>query len=235
MPLERQPLIATAGRAARSPTGGLVGAYSFDEGSGTALADDSGNGNVGRITGATWARGRYGNALSFDGATDVVRVPASASLDVGSGLTLSAWVRPAASESGWRTIVHRERDAFFLVAGSDIEGLVGRVDDLLRGIGGHGGRLVLGCDAGQSRTLDRPATATWPAVAGMLLVGCAVDAAFGPSATLFAPTLLAVWFAASATDHAEAAAGWLVAVGLTAARVASLADCGCDRDPDAER
>jgi hypothetical protein len=38
------------------------------------------------------------------------------------------------------------------------------------------------------------------------------------------PALLAAWFAASARDRAEAVSGWLVAIGLTAATVASLAD-----------
>ncbi len=44
---------------------GPVAAYSFDAGSGRSVADFSGNGNVGTITGATWTtRGRYGNALA---------------------------------------------------------------------------------------------------------------------------------------------------------------------------
>jgi hypothetical protein len=216
--------VAAGARAARSPIAGLVGAYSFDERSGTSVPDDSGNGNVGRITGATWTRGRYGNALSFDGADDIVRVPPSASLDVGSGLTLSAWIRPATSQSGWRTIVQRERDTFFLTASSGVEGLVGRVDDLLAA-------SVVAAAAWFSVVLlisrgrwIGPRRRTWPLAAGMLLVGCLVDAAFEPSGTLFGPALLAVWFAASAKDRVEATIGWLVVVALTAATVASLAD-----------
>ena len=54
---------------------GLVAAYSFDGGSGTTVADVSGNGNVGAIVGATWTTaGRYGNALSFNGC-DQLRGP----------------------------------------------------------------------------------------------------------------------------------------------------------------
>ena len=216
--------VAAGARAGRSPTAGLVGAYSFDEGSGTSLTDYSGNGNVGRITGATWTRGRYGNALRFDGDGDIVRVPGSASLDVGSGLTLSAWIRPTVSQSGWRTIVQRERDAFFLHAGSDLEGLVGRVDDLLAGsvvAAAAWFSVVLLISRGHWIGRRRR---TWPVAAAMLLVGCAVDAAFEPSATLFGPALLALWFAASATERAEATTGWLIAIGLTAATVVSLAD-----------
>jgi hypothetical protein len=216
--------VAGGARAARSSAASLVGAYSFDEATGRSVADDSGNGNVGRVTGATWAPGRYGSALSFDGAGDIVRVPASSSLNVGSGLTLSAWIRPTASQTGWRTIAQRERDTFFLNAGSDLEDLGGWVDDLLAGsVVAAAAWFSVVTVIGRGRWLGRRRRA-WPVAAGMLLVGCIADAVFVPSATLFGPTLLALWFAASARDRAEAAIGWLVAVGLTAATVASLAD-----------
>jgi 4-amino-4-deoxy-L-arabinose transferase-like glycosyltransferase len=64
----------------------------------------------------------------------------------------------------------------------------------------------------------------WPAAAVMILVGCVVDAVVAPSVTLLGPTLLAVWFALSADDGAEAAVGWLVTCVLTLVTVASLAD-----------
>jgi hypothetical protein len=76
-------------------TGGLVAAYSFDEGSGTAAQDSSGNGNAGTLTnGLAWTtQGEYGSALSFDGVNDYVTVPNSPSLDIsGTNITLSAWV-----------------------------------------------------------------------------------------------------------------------------------------------
>jgi Concanavalin A-like lectin/glucanases superfamily len=223
------PAREPADLAAAAPTlptyaAGLVGAYSFDAESGAVAIDDSGNGNVGMISGATWTtQGRYGNALRFDGAGDTVRVPASASLDVGSGLALSAWVRPTTAQSGWRTIVQREPDTYFLTAGSDLEGLVGRIDDLLAGAvvaAATWFSVVMvrsrGSWIGQRRR-------TWRIAAAMLLVGCVVDAAFAPSATLFGPTLLAVWFAASASHQIEAAVGWLLASALTATTAASLA------------
>src|ERR1041384_123654 len=50
---------------------GLVAAWNFNEGTGTTVADASGNNNVGTITGATWSTlGRYGNALSFNGVNN---------------------------------------------------------------------------------------------------------------------------------------------------------------------
>ncbi len=219
------PASVAATPTAPTPASGLVGACSFDTGSGTSVMDDSGNGNVGRISGATWTtRGRYGNALSFDGAGDVVRVPASASLDVESALTLSAWVRPAASQSGWRTIVYRERDIFFLDAGSDLEGAAGRVDDLLAGsVVAAAAWFSVVMVTGRGRWLGRRRQAWWVA-AGLLLVGCVIDAVFAPSATLVGPALLAGWFAATARDRVEAVTGWLVATGLAVVTVASLAD-----------
>ena len=72
---------------------GLVAAYSFDGGSGTTVADVSGNGNVGTIVGATWTTaGRYGNALSFDGATSSVDLGNPADLQLTGSMTWSAWV-----------------------------------------------------------------------------------------------------------------------------------------------
>ena len=60
--------------------------------------------------------GRYGGAMSFNGSSSVVQVSASASLGLSSAMTLSAWINPAASQSGWRTIMQRQADAYFLNA-----------------------------------------------------------------------------------------------------------------------
>ena len=45
-----------------------------------------------------------------------MRVPSSASLNLTSAMTLSAWIQPTASQGGWRTIMQRETDAYFLNA-----------------------------------------------------------------------------------------------------------------------
>ncbi len=220
---DRANLVAGS-RAAPLRAVGLVAAYAFDEGAGVSVGDGSGNGNVGTVTGATWTRGRYGSALRFDGAHDLVRVPPSTSLDVGSELTLSAWIRPAASQAGWRTIIYRERDIFFLDAGSDIQGLVGRVDDLLAAsVVAAAACFAVVMAASRGRWLGRR-RAAWPAAAVMILLGCVVDAVVAPSVTLFGPALLAVWFAVSAEDRAEAAVGWLVACALSLVTAASLID-----------
>ena len=44
---------------------GLVAEYGFDQGSGTALTDTSGSGNTGTIANATWAPGKFGQAIRY--------------------------------------------------------------------------------------------------------------------------------------------------------------------------
>ena len=89
------------------PTGpppGLVAAYGFDAGTGTTTADQSGNGNNGTVSNTTWSTtGKFGNALSFNGTNSSVTVPDSSSLDLTTGMTIEAWVNPAAR----RRLPHR--------------------------------------------------------------------------------------------------------------------------------
>ncbi|MEV8513211.1 LamG-like jellyroll fold domain-containing protein [Dactylosporangium sp. NPDC051484] len=106
---------ATTTNAPTQPTG-LIAGYNFDAGSGTTVADLSGNGNAGTITGATWVTGKYGSALSFNGTSDIVRIPASSTLLPSTGLTLAAWIQPTAAQNGWRTVMQKENDAWFLNA-----------------------------------------------------------------------------------------------------------------------
>jgi hypothetical protein len=88
---------------------GLIAAYGFGEGSGTVASDASGRGHAGMIRGARWtAGGRFGGALLFDGADDWVTVSHAEDLDLPTGMTVMAWVRPT-SLQGWTTVVLKER------------------------------------------------------------------------------------------------------------------------------
>src|SRR5205809_7484632 len=99
---------------------GLVAAYSFNEGSGTTVADVSGNNNTGTLSGATWTTaGRYGNALVFNGTNASVTVPNAASLGLAPGMTLEAWVYPTATPTGWRAVIDKNVDGYYLMASSD--------------------------------------------------------------------------------------------------------------------
>lgn len=92
------------------PTG-LVGAWGFNETTGAAAADSSGNNNHGTLngTGATWnTGGKFGGALSFSGtASGYVSVPDSPSLALNSSHTLEAWIKPTAL-TGYQSILTKE-------------------------------------------------------------------------------------------------------------------------------
>ena len=103
------PTTYTATFVQSTTPAGLVAAYGFDAGSGSTAADSSGKGNVGSISGPVWSgAGRFGSALSFDGVNDWVSVADASSLDLTTGMTLEAWVRPSAL-GGWRTVTFKER------------------------------------------------------------------------------------------------------------------------------
>lgn len=74
---------------------GMISYWTFDEGEGTT-AFDSVDANNGIISGATWATGIVGDALSFDGNDQVV-VPNSDSLNFTEAITVALWVKP----NGW--------------------------------------------------------------------------------------------------------------------------------------
>jgi chitodextrinase len=100
-------------------TSRLVAAYAFNEGAGTTVADGSGNGNTGTISGAGWiATGKFGSALAFNGASARVTVSDAASLQLTTGMTLEAWVFPTATPTGWRQVVGKNVDAYYLTASS---------------------------------------------------------------------------------------------------------------------
>ena len=104
---------------------GLVAAYSFDAGSGTTAADSSGNGNAGTLASTTWTTsGKFGGALTFNGTSSRVNIPDSTSLDLTTGMTLSAWVYPTAAGNVWRTVMMKEVPgelSYVLYANEDVD------------------------------------------------------------------------------------------------------------------
>ena len=107
-------LITAAQTAAQT---GPVAAYGFDEGTGTTAADATGNGRTGTISGATWnSSGRFGSSLTFDGVNDRVNIADHALLDLTTGMTLEAWVRPSALGASWRTVILKEQTAQLVYA-----------------------------------------------------------------------------------------------------------------------
>jgi hypothetical protein len=123
--------VTVSNTAPPPPPTGLVASYNFDAGTGTTVADLSGNANNGTITGATWATaGKNGGALSFNGTSNYVQFPDSSSLDLTTGMTLEAWVNPAALGTTWRTVLFKAQGAgmvYALYANQDTTRPVGQV------------------------------------------------------------------------------------------------------------
>src|SRR5262245_9788455 len=95
-------------------TTGLVAAYALNEGSGTTVADSSGNNNNGTITAATWTTsGQFGNALVFNGTSARVTITNSASLGLTSGMSLEAWVFPTGSLTSWLALLCTPVDHYY--------------------------------------------------------------------------------------------------------------------------
>jgi len=77
------------------PMAGLAAWWPLDDGSGS-VARELVNARNGALHGTTWAIGKAGTALNFDGLDDYLKLPDAASevlLDAGG--TISAWVNPA--------------------------------------------------------------------------------------------------------------------------------------------
>jgi hypothetical protein len=102
------PISVTVSNTGPALPPGLVLGLPFKEGAGTSTVDVSGNNHVATVSGATWTAGRYGPGLAFDGVNDMVTVNDSALLDLTTGMTLSAWVKPNALQT-WPALIIKER------------------------------------------------------------------------------------------------------------------------------
>src|SRR4029079_4310750 len=88
---------------------GLVAAYGFEEGGGATTADSSGNNLTGSLAGTAWvSTGKFGKALSFNGSSSMVSIPDASVLDLTTGMTLSAWIKPTTLR-GWPCVIMKER------------------------------------------------------------------------------------------------------------------------------
>jgi Concanavalin A-like lectin/glucanases superfamily len=221
----RTEMATPIGSATGPTTRGLVAAWAFDRGSGRRAADASGAGNDGTLIGPTWTtRGRFGHALRFDGAGAAVRVPASSSLDLSEAMTLSAWIRPAGSQAGWRTVVHRQTDAYFLMAGGG--GGISPSPTVSDGVRaalavGAAACLCMALVAGWAPWLDA-SVSWWPPIT-LFLAGSAVDVWVSGPGTVIGPTLVAIWCAFTTRRHAVAMSMFVVAAVLTGVTVVALA------------
>ncbi|HEY4330444.1 MAG TPA: LamG domain-containing protein [Phycisphaerae bacterium] len=67
--------------------------WPYSEGSGTTTADASGHGNTGTFHGGvSWATGRYGNGLKFNGTDGYLDAGNNSSTNITGSFTMAAWV-----------------------------------------------------------------------------------------------------------------------------------------------
>ena len=122
----------------------LVGHWTFDgtDMQGTTAIDRSSFGNNGTITGAVPTIGKLGQALQFNGSTDLVDIPTNSSIDQQSKFSFCAWVYA----TGW---------------GGNSEGVVG-----FKGYAPAGGKwyaylLNSGSEASFAGACDAATTSAW--------------------------------------------------------------------------
>ena len=103
--------------APASAAGGLVGYWNFDETSGTATADSSGNGNNGTFIGTGATRSTVlpptscfvnVRSLQVDGSGDYVEIPDSPSMDPADEITIAFWMNPDTVSNGYQHIVFKQ-------------------------------------------------------------------------------------------------------------------------------
>lgn len=63
--------------------------YKLDASSGSTVADSSGYGNSGTVSGAAWAAGKFGSGLTFNGSTSYAQLPRT----IGDEFTVAFWMK----------------------------------------------------------------------------------------------------------------------------------------------
>ena len=85
-----------------------VGVWLFDEGTGKETKDASGNNHHGTINGADWVKGKFENALAFDGS-HWVTIASTPELQIGEKLTMMGWVN-AKDIGDWRQLIAKSNE-----------------------------------------------------------------------------------------------------------------------------
>jgi len=87
----------------------MVGHWTFDETSGAQAANNvpGGNDAVNTGGGISWVAGVVGNAVRLDGASSTghdLRIDSIAQMSGAERLTISLWMKPAASQTGFTNL-----------------------------------------------------------------------------------------------------------------------------------
>jgi hypothetical protein len=96
----------------------LIAAYSFDEGQGAIVLDQSGNHNDGLANNdPTWIPGVRGSAMNFDGVDDFVALPFGADRQFPKGISIQAWIKTSETNSGGIVVSRNEWNYIALATG----------------------------------------------------------------------------------------------------------------------
>lgn len=104
----------------------IVGIWLLEEGQGKEIKDTSRNGNDGKIIGAKWTDGKFGNALAFDGASRA-EIPGSKTIDdYLNGFTYLLWVKPTGNppNANTRVIEHDWHNPTIQIGANDYYGSI---------------------------------------------------------------------------------------------------------------
>lgn len=101
-----------------------VGMWLFDEGKGDTAKDSSVNKNNGTLNnGPEWVDGKFGKALSFDGASNNVEVPDAPSLNPTKAMSMGCWVYITGNAGQHRDIISKDGESAerqYLMTASDV-------------------------------------------------------------------------------------------------------------------
>ncbi|MHC4545917.1 MAG: LamG-like jellyroll fold domain-containing protein, partial [Planctomycetota bacterium] len=101
-------------------TGGLVGWWKLDEGSGNIAADAGDKGLDGSLVGDTsWVDGIMDGALAFDGDGDYVNFGKDPAFDITGQITVSAWIKVKAFNKRFQSIITKGDSAWRLQRNSN--------------------------------------------------------------------------------------------------------------------
>jgi hypothetical protein len=116
--------VVRVGKSITAANSNPVASFGFEEATGTAAVNATGSAD-GTLNSAVSRdnSGEFGRALLFDGDTSMVTVPDDPSLDLTTGMTLEAWVKPDKTTS-WRTVMMKESNgglAYSLYSNTDTD------------------------------------------------------------------------------------------------------------------
>ncbi len=211
-------------------TGGLVGYWNFDEGSGTTAHDSSGSTYNGAINGATWTTGKINGALNFNGSTTNVVTPG---ILLGNTFSVSAWVSPTVLTQGAFVRIAETQYSGGLYLGTNASGTKYKfIVNLGQGSTGGCGAAYGCAEGGTIASAWHLVTATYDGITGKLYV----DGALVASDTFTAPA--ATNFPLYIGSYYHGGYGWngslddirLYSTALTASDVSTLYSSGGSAD-----